>query len=246
MFAGIIESTGRVLGLEGPRAPGPATASRRLLIDGEGLLDDVNSGASVAINGVCLTLVGREAGAAAFDVIEETLRRSNLGELRPGDRVNLERSLQAGARLDGHFVQGHVDAVGRVVEIDRRGGECLFRVAAGPDAMRYMVPKGSVALDGVSLTLAEVRADCFSVALIPATLERTTLGGRNTGDRINIETDILARTIIHRLDAIAAATGGGAAAERPVVKRSSGERSTGAGTMDAALRERLADAGFLT
>lgn len=225
LFTGIVEAVGTVVGLGPLRGGALAPAARRLAIDAGDLLDELGHGASVAVNGVCLTLVGRDGGAAQFDVIEETLRRSNLGGLGSGDGVNLERSLRGGDRLDGHFVQGHVDAIGKLARIDRQGGECRLWIAAEADAMRFMIPKGSVALDGVSLTLADVLPDRFCVALIPATLERTTLGRRRAGDGVNIETDILARTIVHRLDAIAA---------------------TGSSKVsDAALRERLADAGFL-
>jgi len=162
---------------------------------------DLPHGASVAVNGVCLTIAEHRDKAAGFDVIPETLRRTNLGRLAPGGRVNLERSLRVGDRSDGHFVQGHVDGTGRVVAIDRAAGEWLLWTAT-PDNLRpYIVEKGSITIDGVSLTIAAVKPDRFAVALIPTTLERTTLGALAVGGRVNLETDILARTVAHWLRA---------------------------------------------
>ncbi|MDX1966712.1 MAG: riboflavin synthase [Planctomycetaceae bacterium] len=152
-------------------------------------------GDSVAINGCCLTVIANSGDVWAFQAGEETLSKTNLGSLAPGDRVNLERSLPVQARLGGHFVQGHVDGVGSVDNISRDGDwvTMWFRVPAELAAM--MVSKGSVAVDGVSLTLVNVEADRFSIALIPHTLEVTTLGRRAVGDAVNIETDILGKYV---------------------------------------------------
>lgn len=223
MFTGIIESVGKVVSFR-PAGGNAANAPnvRSLAVDTGGLTDGLQPGASVAINGVCLTLVTQSSGVAAFDVVVETLKCSNLTGLRPGDGVNLERSLSPSDRIDGHFVQGHIDALGRVHLIERGGGEWKLWIAADADAMRYVISKGSIALDGVSLTVVDVCDDRFSVVLIPTTLERTTLGKRREGDTLNIETDIIARTIVARLEAL------------------------GLAPSQSTLRDQLSDAGFLS
>lgn len=152
-------------------------------------------GDSVAINGCCLTVVETAGGEWSFQAGPETLARTNLGELNPGDEVNLERSLPVNGRLGGHFVQGHIDGVGEVASIERDGEWVTIRFRVSERLTRQMVPKGSIAVDGVSLTLVEVERDSFSVALIPHTLEVTTLGLLKPGDRVNIETDILGKYV---------------------------------------------------
>ncbi len=197
MFAGIIEQTGRIVALE--RGPDAA----RLRIAAPAFFAGVRPGASVAVSGVCLTVVDCADDEAGFDVVPETLAKTTLGALRPGDGVNLEHSLRAGAPIDGHFVQGHVEGVGTVVRIDRSEGYVLWTQV--PEAlMPAIVPKGSIAIDGVSLTVVQVdrAAHSFSVALIPTTLERTTLGAAREGSRVNIETDILARIVVEQLRAM--------------------------------------------
>jgi riboflavin synthase len=151
----------------------------------------VSPGASVAVNGTCLSAL--ESDALAFDVIPETLRRTTLGGLRPGDRVNLERAMPAGARLDGHIVQGHVDGRGVVESLTRRNGAVTLGVRAPAELADQIVPKGSIAIDGVSMTVVDCVAGRFSVALIPTTLRITTLGRLRKGDRVNLETDVLAK-----------------------------------------------------
>jgi len=196
MFTGIIEQIGEVRGVT-------AQASGcRLAIACRDFWNELMPGASVAIDGVCLTLAARRGDLAEFDVIPETLQCSTLADLRAGSRVNLERSLQAGARLDGHFVQGHIDAIATIARIDRAGGDArwTFSLDAGP--LRSVIPKGSVAIDGISLTVTNVTPGAFSVALIPATIERTTLAQKPTGAHVNIETDILARTVVHIIQSI--------------------------------------------
>ncbi len=198
MFAGIVEVAGLVV------ANRATERGARLTLDGRGLFDELPAGASVAVNGACLTLAAADGPRGHFDAVPETLQRTNLGDLRPGDAVNLERSLRLGDRIDGHMVQGHVDHLGRVLRIDRSGGQWKLWMQTAVAAMPCIVPKGSIALDGVSLTVVDVAAERFSVALIPTTLERTTLGRRQAGDAINIETDYLARLAIARIDALLA------------------------------------------
>ncbi len=209
MFTGIIEAVGTVVGAADAARGHAATAAHRLRIDLGALAEGLTPGASVAVNGVCLTLTAGAGAVGDFDVVPETWGRTTLSALRTGEQVNLERSLRVGDRLDGHFVQGHVDGVGRVDRIDRERGECKLWVRTDAGLLQFIVPKGSVALDGVSLTVVDVADERFSVALVPATLARTTLGRRRPGDSLNIETDILARVLVNRLDALAA---GGAAA----------------------------------
>lgn len=195
MFAGIVQGAGVVAGLT------PSRAGARLRVQARGFFAPLDAGASVAVNGACLTLVAPAEDVGEFDVIPETLRLTSLGALREGARVNLEPSLRVGAPVDGHFVQGHVDECGRVLRVDRAAGEHKLWVAVSPPTRRFIVRKGSVALDGVSLTVVDVEPASFSVALIPTTLSRTTLGERSAGDAINVETDVLARLVVDRLDA---------------------------------------------
>ncbi|MGD8395912.1 MAG: riboflavin synthase [Candidatus Eiseniibacteriota bacterium] len=196
MFTGIIEEVGTIGGMQ------PAGGVTRLDIRARGVVADLTLGGSVAVNGCCLSAV--EVGDAGFSVeaIPETLRRTNLGGLRVGARVNLERSLRMGARLEGHWVQGHVDAVVRL-RGRRREGERSERFEFElPAAVRpYVVEKGSVGLDGTSLTVGEVTPDGFAVYLIPHTLVVTTLGDRRPGDRVNLEVDILAKYVERLLEA---------------------------------------------
>jgi riboflavin synthase len=190
MFTGIIESLGRVVRVDPDGAGG-----RHLVLAAPAIAAGLAVGASVAVNGACLTVVEHDAEACRFQVGPETLRRTNLGELAAGDRVNLERSLRLGDRLDGHLVQGHVDAVGRVAERVRQGDWETVWFACPPELTVQMAPKGSVAVDGVSLTLVDVGPDRFSVALIPHTLAHTTLGFKPPGAAVNLETDVLAKYV---------------------------------------------------
>lgn len=184
MFTGLVADTGTVRAAEGSSLEVETT-----------LADQLNAGDSVAVNGVCLTAV--EAGVAAFraDVMEETLRRSALGALERGDRVNLELPLRASDRLGGHIVQGHVDGVGSVEDVRDEEVARVVRIAAAPEVLRYLVEKGSVAVDGVSLTVVGVDGEAFEVSLIPETLERTTLGGAAPGVAVNLEVDVLAKYV---------------------------------------------------
>lgn len=194
MFSGIIQGVGTVV------ERSAALSGDRIHIDLGPLAAPLALGASLAVNGVCLTLADKRGAIAVFDVVHETLRRTTLGRLEPGARVNLEPSLRLGDPLDGHLVQGHVDALGRVEEVIDQKGE--FRLWVEAEAAPFLIPKGGIALDGVSLTIAEVQGTRFCVALIPTTLERTCLRDRHPGDRVNIETDIVVRAIVQRVDAL--------------------------------------------
>jgi riboflavin synthase len=192
MFTGIVEELGIV------RAISPMAEGRELST-GASFASTLAIGESVALNGACLTVVERDGGSCRFQVGFETLARTNLGELHVGDRVNLERSLRFGDRLGGHLLTGHVDAVGRIAERASRGEFELIWFSCPPELTRQMAPKGSIAIDGVSLTLVDVAADRFSVMLIPHTLSVTTLGLKRTGDAVNIETDLLAKYVQKQL-----------------------------------------------
>ena len=191
MFTGIIELTVPVLGV----ADGPGF--RRLTLAAG--WPDLKGGESIAINGVCLTVAEIGQRELGFDVIQETLRRTNLGLLKAGDRVHVERSLRIGDRLDGHFVQGHVDGVATLTKRIANEKETRLILEATSELAPYLITKGSVALDGVSLTIAAVDGQHFEVALIPTTLQRTVLGQREPGWPINLETDILSKTVINWL-----------------------------------------------
>jgi len=193
MFTGLVESLGTV------KAVADAPAGRTLVVAEPTLAPQLALGESVAVNGACLTVVKVDGGAFAFEAGFETLARTNLGELRVGDRVNLERALRVGDALGGHFVTGHVDCVGRIAERVPSGDwqTVWFEFPAGFDDL--LVPKGSVAVDGVSLTVVDAEKDRFSVMLIPHTLAVTTLGGKGVGGAVNIETDMLAKYVQKQL-----------------------------------------------
>jgi riboflavin synthase len=192
MFTGLVEGLGSVVSLT------PDAVSLAVQIAAPADLPDaetVRLGDSIALNGCCLTVIAIDGRTWSFQAGSETLSRTNLGRLKIGDVVNVERSLQVGARLGGHFVQGHVDALGHVANIDREG-EWVFMTFRVPAALtRQMVEKGSITVDGVSLTLVKVTPETFQIALIPHTLQVTTLGRRDVGDPVNIETDILGKYI---------------------------------------------------
>lgn len=196
MFTGIIETTGDVWDIR------EISAGRRIVLDVSRLSELPDAGASLCVDGVCLTVVNPTTGRCEFDVIRETLRRTTLGELQVGRPVNLERSVQAGGRFDGHFVQGHIDAVTTVDSVITGSNEQIIWLNHSDQIGPCIVPKGSVAVNGVSLTIASVEPARFSVALIPTTLDRTNLGSLTAGRRVNIETDILARTVFHQLAAL--------------------------------------------
>lgn len=200
MFTGIVETTGAVLAVR------PTRFGNRLAVDGRGLARRPAPGDSIAVNGVCLTHAPDPArpggdGELVFDVVRETLDRSNLGRLAVGAPVNLEASVRPDTPMAGHFVQGHVDALGRVANVHDAPDQWRAAVEVGPEPLPCIVPKGSIAIDGVSLTIADVdpAARWFDVALIPTTLGLTNLGRLKPGDVVNLETDIVARTVVHYL-----------------------------------------------
>ncbi len=198
MFTGIVQAKGRIAGID------RNDFGARLKVDGGGWPDPATyqpaPGDSICISGVCLTVVNTDGGLLAFDVIAETLAKTNLGDLKPGDAINLEPPVTASQPLGGHFMQGHVDGVGVVTHV--HAGEDEWRVAVKPpiDLMPYIIPKGSIAIDGISLTLASVAEDSFEVALIPTTLDITTLGETVVGRRVNLEADIISKTVVHQLE----------------------------------------------
>lgn len=184
MFTGIIEATGEVLAVP----PG------RLAVDGGGLdLDGLKTGESICVNGACLTVVARHGRRLEFDVSAETLACTTLGALAPGDRVNLERALRAGDRLGGHLVSGHVDGRGTVRSATPDGNAVRFEIEAPEDLARYLCRKGSVTVDGVSLTVNDIHGSIFSVCIIPHTLARTRFSCYRPGDSVNLEADQIAR-----------------------------------------------------
>ena len=200
MFTGIVEEVGTLV------ARDEAGDSARLRIEARTALEDAALGDSISVNGVCLTVTGIDDGVWSTDVMAETLDRSSLGTAQPGDRVNLERAVTAGTRLGGHLVQGHVDGVGTV--LSRTPGEHweVVRIGLPPQLSRYVVEKGSVAVDGVSLTVSGVAGvhdpePWFEVSLIPTTLRETTLGTRGPGDPVNLEVDVIAKYVERLLEA---------------------------------------------
>jgi riboflavin synthase len=188
VFTGLVQDLGTVAGVE------ENGEGVRLAI-GTPLARELRVGDSVAVNGVCLTAVGLQDGVFGADVMEETLRRSSLGEVEPGSKVNLELPLRAADRLGGHVVQGHVDGVGVVRGTREEGFARVVSFDADPSLLRYVVEKGSIAVDGVSLTVSEIGEEWFAVSLIPETLERTTLGEAEPGRQVNLEVDVLAKYV---------------------------------------------------
>ncbi len=195
MFTGIVEELGEVVEVA------PGTAACRLAVKAERVLEGSEPGASLAVNGVCLTVVDRIGSSLAFDLGTETLRVSALGDLIPGEPVNLERPLRLGAPLGGHLVLGHVDGVGTVTSMIREGETTRLRIVLPDPALeRYLVPKGSVAVDGVSLTVAALLPGAFLVVLIPHTLTATTLGRRRVGERVNLEMDLIGKYLLRLVE----------------------------------------------
>lgn len=202
MFTGIVEELGEIVARE------EAGDGARLAVRGPVVTSDVAPGDSVAVNGVCLTVAGLDGAVFTVDAIGETLRRSSLGRAAAGTRVNLERAARLGDRLDGHLVQGHVDGTGTVAARTGSGDWELVRVSIPPRLSRYTVEKGSITVDGVSLTVIDAAHDEFSVGLIPTTRERTTLGLCGVGDVVNLEVDIVAK-YVERLSGAHLAAGAG-------------------------------------
>lgn len=185
MFTGIIEEVGTI----------KSSQRGRLAISATKVLAGTNLGDSIAVNGVCLTVTDLNDGSFSVEVMPETLRCTNLGMLNAGDAVNLERAIAVDGRFGGHFVQGHVDGTGRVLALAPEGGAIIMRVAAPSEIMRYLIHKGFVALDGISLTTIECSATSFSVSLVTHTRQQTTLGKKQPGDMVNLEIDIISKYV---------------------------------------------------
>jgi riboflavin synthase len=188
MFTGLVEGVGKIVSL----AP-VAAGGRRLTLDAGVLAEGAKAGDSVAINGCCLTVTALDGARLGFDLLEETLAVTNLHAVRPGAAVNLERAMPAGGRYGGHFVTGHIDATGTIRVWEKRGGDFELRIGIDPAHGIYLVPKGCIAVDGISLTVADVGRDEFSVWIIPHTREVTALAERAAGDAVNLEFDLLAK-----------------------------------------------------
>jgi riboflavin synthase alpha subunit len=195
MFTGIVQHLGSVSSMESHEG------GARLSIDRGTWSMRHRLGDSIAVSGVCLTLAAERGTELVFDVIQETLRKTTLGERHVGDAVNLEASLRLETPLGGHFVQGHIDAIGTVDAVENTSSESRIRVSVSADVLPFLTPTGGISIEGVSLTIAQVDIEkaLFDVALIPTTLDATTLGKTVAGDRLNIETDILARSIVHNM-----------------------------------------------
>ncbi|MFA5074067.1 MAG: riboflavin synthase [Nitrospirota bacterium] len=189
MFTGIVEEIGIV------KAFYRDGRGARLTISGSVVLDGTSVGDSINVNGVCLTVTEKRAAEFTVDVMGETLRMSNLEDIQGGDRVNLERALQMSGRLGGHLVTGHVDAIGRIREKRQEGNSWRIFIEPPKNVLRYIMRKGSIAVDGISLTVADVDYSSFQVAVIPHTLAATTLGTKNAGQRVNLESDIIAKYV---------------------------------------------------
>jgi riboflavin synthase len=187
MFTGLVEGTGPVVAQKNP------VGVMRLVIDAGALAEGVRTGDSVALNGCCLTVTTIEGARLGFDLLEETLARTNLRDVKPGVAVNLERALPANGRYGGHFVTGHIDATGVIRRLEQTGSDYELRLGIEPVHGTYLVPKGCIAVDGISLTVADVGRDEFSVWIIPHTRAVTALRERRVGDRVNLEFDLLAK-----------------------------------------------------
>lgn len=195
MFTGIIEGVGMVTSISKSKSGAEVIIRVRLGKLGR----DLKKGDSVCINGACLTATKLSRGEAEFEMVSETIRRTNLGQTKPGEMVNIERSLRVGDRLEGHFVLGHVDGTGVIDDIQKMSSETTIWMKLDERLTKSLAPKGSIAVDGVSLTLVGVEGDRVSVSLIPHTLKVTTLGMKRRGDSVNIETDILAKYVMTNL-----------------------------------------------
>ena len=191
MFTGIIEKIGTITSISDNN-----NASREFIVSVAEMFDDIKEGDSISVNGVCLTVKKNTKSDIYFDIINETLEKSNLGDLSLGSNLNLERALTFSSRLNGHILQGHVEAVGLIVDYKKNEKEVLMSVAIDPTLLTYCIPKGSISFDGISLTIAKINDNIVEVALIPHTLENTNLETKQIGDSVNIETDIIGKYIV--------------------------------------------------
>ncbi len=211
MFTGIVEEIGRVVSFE------RQAAAWRLVIEAAVVVAGSNVGDSIAVNGCCLTVVSCTANQLSFDLLEETVRLTNIAQVAPGGVVNLERSLRPDGKMGGHFVTGHIDCTGEIETLEPRGADRYLRVRYPARHRGLLVPKGSIAVDGVSLTVVEVTDEWFSIWLIPHTMEVTNLGRRRAGERVNLEFDMLAK-YVDRLLTLRGESAAGAPADSVPVK----------------------------
>ena len=189
MFTGIIEELGKIQEIEA------RSSGMRFTISAKLVMDDLNLGDSISINGVCLTVTEKKEKDFCLDLVSETLEKSNLGELIEGNYVNLERAMQASDRFGGHILQGHVETLGVILDKQEKEDNAVISVGLDPEWMRFCIPKGSIALDGISLTIANIEANIVEIALIPHTLGNTTLGLKSKSETLNIETDIIGKYV---------------------------------------------------
>lgn len=189
MFTGIIEEIGEMVRMEA------ASTSGKIELKADKVLEDTKIGDSIAVNGVCLTVIRLKGDGFVADVMPETLKRSNLGQLSPGSRVNLERAMAMNGRFGGHIVSGHIDGTGTIEKVWREQNAVWYTVRTPGELMRYIVEKGSIAIDGTSLTVAKVTKESFSVSIIPHTLGETILGQKKAGDVVNLENDIIGKYV---------------------------------------------------
>ena len=189
MFTGIIEELGLIKKIR------TKSSGLQFSISAKEIMDDLKIGDSLSINGVCLTVIQYSAGLLTFDLVSETLEQSNLGDLNEGDSVNLERALKVDGRFGGHIIQGHVETVGVILDKQSEKDNIILSVGLDPEWMRFCIPKGSIALDGISLTISRIEANIIEVSLIPHTLKNTTLGMKNKSDTLNVETDIIGKYV---------------------------------------------------
>lgn len=185
MFTGIVEEVGKV----------SSASTTKLVISARQVVDGINPGDSIAINGACLTVTDFDRASFSVNVMPETLQRTNLGQLKAGDGVNLERPTTLGGRLGGHLVQGHIDDTGRIIAMEWEGEALLFHLETPPEVLRYTAPKGFIAVDGISLTITEKDNSSFQVSVVEYTRRNTTLGSRKVGDVVNLEVDIIAKYV---------------------------------------------------
>ncbi|HET6477798.1 MAG TPA: riboflavin synthase [Dehalococcoidales bacterium] len=185
MFTGIVEEIGKV----------SSASTTKLVISARQVVNGINPGDSIAINGACLTVTDFDRASFSVDVMPETLQRTNLGQLKAGDGINLERPTTLGGRLGGHLVQGHIDDTGRIIAMEWEGEALLFRLETPPEVLRYTAPKGFIAVDGISLTITEKDNSSFQVSVVEYTRRNTTLGSRKVGDVVNLEVDIIAKYV---------------------------------------------------
>ncbi|WP_027363612.1 riboflavin synthase [Desulfotruncus alcoholivorax] len=214
MFTGLVEEKGRLISIR------RGADSAKLKVSAGVIMDGLRLGDSIAVNGVCLTVTSFSRGQFEADVMAETLAKTNLGELQPGDRVNLERALRLGDRLGGHLVSGHIDGIGTILGMEKHDIATVVTIGAPPEVMRYIIKKGSVAIDGTSLTVVDFNEGSFRVSLIPHTAQATVLGEKKPGDRVNLEGDMIGKYVERwlgmkneNINEAGAKTGGGLTAD---------------------------------